>query len=218
MNHFADLVYVNRLAVSDQPAQRIGNCVLALTSGQLQDLHILFVGHAFHMSRAQRIVSHTKLRRGKQLFAIPIVGERARLTHQRIDDVPIVDRHTLLAEQSRHRLDVVILVGHDDLLRAQPHVNLLADQPAGNGVGVGPHLDCAALADADARQDVVSTEPMSRQVLQTGLFFGEPLLAMGVGTSDDFLHEAHVVLTTGEVTAAAEHQSLVDAILEVTIG
>ena len=170
------------------------------------------------MSRAQRIVSHAKLRRGKQLFVIPIVGERARLTHQRIDDVPIVDRHPLLAEQSRHRLDVVILIGHDDFLRAQPHVNLLPDQPTGNGVGVGPHLNRAALADTDAGQNVVSTEPLSWQFLQAGLFLGEPLLAMGVGAGDDFLHELPVILPTGEVTAAAKHQSLVDAILEVTIG
>ena len=111
----------------------------------------------------------------------------------------------------------MILVGHDDLLRAQPHVNLLADQLAGNGVGVGPHLDRAALADADAWQDVVCSESLSWQVLQTALFFREPLLAMGVGAGHDLFHEFHVVLPAGEVTAAAEQQRLVDAILEVTV-
>ena len=112
----------------------------------------------------------------------------------------------------------MILVGHDDLLRAQPYVDFLADQPAGNGIGVGPHLDRAALADADAWQDVVSAESLRRQFLQMCLFFGEPLLAMGVASGDDFFHELHVILATGEVTAAAEHQSLVDAILDVTVG
>lgn len=111
----------------------------------------------------------------------------------------------------------MVLVGHDDLLRPQPDIHLLPDQPAGNGVGVGPHLDRAALADADAWQDVVSTEPLSWQLLQTDLLFGEPLLAMGVGSGDDLFHELHVLLPTGEVTAAAEHQCLVDAFLDMTV-
>jgi len=98
LNQFADLVDINWLAVSDQPAQRIGNRVLAFTSGQLQDLHIFLVGHVFRMNPTKYVVSHAKLGRGKHFFAIPIVGKRARLTHQRIDDVPIVDRHSLLAQ------------------------------------------------------------------------------------------------------------------------
>jgi hypothetical protein len=98
MNHFADLVDVHRLAASDQPSQRLGNCVLALARGQLQDLYIFLVGDVFRMRRAEDVISHAKLSRGKHLFAVPVIGKRARLTQERIDHVPIIDRHPLLAE------------------------------------------------------------------------------------------------------------------------
>ena len=91
----------------------------------------------------------------ENFFAVAVVGERSRFSHQRIDDEPIIDRRQLLADQSRHRLNQVSVMSHSDLFSTDAKVDELIDQPAGNRVRVGSHTDRAAAGNSHALDDVV---------------------------------------------------------------
>ena len=80
----------------------------------------------------EHVVSDAEPAGGKHLLTILIVRKRARLANQRIDDVAIVDRDLLLANQSRHGLNGVTMMSHGDLFGSNAHIHLPADQPAGN--------------------------------------------------------------------------------------
>jgi len=105
---------------------------LALAGGQLKKLHVLLVGDLFGMSRMKQVVSDPKLAGRKHLFTVSVVLESTRLTNQRIDHVPIVDRPALLPKQPLHGLHLLTLMGHDDLLRGNSHIDFRTDQPAGD--------------------------------------------------------------------------------------
>jgi hypothetical protein len=204
LNQDANLIDVDRQARSDLEPQRIVNRVLAFLGCKLKNLQILFLRLLGRVSAVEQVVSDSKLTRWKHLFAVLVLRQRARLANQRIDDVTIVDRHSLLPKQSLHRLNGMILVAHEDLFRTDSYVDFLADQPTGYGVRIGAHLDGAALGDANASHDVIGVESIVWQPLQTSLFFHEALVTIGVGAGDDFFHEVLVVLATGEVTATAK--------------
>jgi hypothetical protein len=80
--------------------QRVGHSVLTLLSGQLQNLHVHFVGHFLGMGGSQRVPCHAKTTGRKHLFAVSVVGEGSRFSHERIDDVTVIDGSQLLADQS----------------------------------------------------------------------------------------------------------------------
>lgn len=198
--------------------QGLGHVALALARGQFQNLHVHLVGRLLRVVVAEHVVGDAERARGKHFFAVLIVRKRARLANQRIDDVTIVDRDLLLAHQSRHGLDQVALMRHGDLFGPYPHVRLLADQPAGNGIGVGPHLNRAAAADAHGVEPLVGVEPFPRQGLEACLLFEEPLRAIRVGAGDQLFDETHVLVAAGKITAAAQQQRLVDAVFKMPVG
>jgi len=65
-----------------QMPQRIGDSFLALVSGQLENLHVHFVGHLFDVSRSQRVPRHPEAAGRKHLFAVSVVGEGSRFSHE----------------------------------------------------------------------------------------------------------------------------------------
>lgn len=184
--------------------QRVGHRVLAFSRGQFQNLHVHSVGHLLRVSAAQRVVSEPEHAGGKHLLAVFVIRKGSRLADQRINDVTIINRHQFLTRQSRHRLNEVALVSHRDLLGPDPDIHLLSNQPAGNRIRVGPHLNGAAFADAQARQLVVGLHPFGRQCMETGLLFEETLLPIRIGPADQVFNKLHVVLTAGEVPTATQ--------------
>lgn len=198
--------------------QRIGHAVLTLAGRQFQNPHVDFVSHLLRVLFAEDVVGNAESAGGKHLFAVFVVREGARLTNQRIDDVAIIDRRLLLANQSRHGLNQTPLVRHRDLFGTHPHIHRLTDQSAGNGIRVGADLNRAAAADAHAVQMIVRVEAFLRQPLQTRLFFEEPLRAMGVGAGDDLFHEAHILVAAGKVATATQQQRLIHTIFEMSVG
>lgn len=213
----ADGLDVDRFASDDQPPQRFVDRVLALAGGQLENSHVRLVCLPLGMPAAEQVVSDAEVTGGKHFFAVLVIGKRPRLADQRIDHVAVVDRRAPLAEQPRHGLHEVVLITHLDLLGRDLHVNVPADQPAGHRVDVGPHPDRAALADAHVAQVVVGIEPLIRQFLQGRLFLEPAFLAVGIGGVDHLLKELQVIFAAGEVAAAAEHQRLVDAVLQMPV-
>jgi hypothetical protein len=185
--------------------------------GKFKKLHILLIGHLLGVSRLQQVVSDPKLTGRKHLFTVAVVPERSRLTNQRINHMPIVDRLSVLPNQPRHGLHVVALMHHDDLLGSNPHIDLRIDQPTRNRVGVGAHLDRAARANAEATQHIVRVEPIVGQLVQRHLLFAETFAAIGVGLCDDLFNEGQVVIAADEVAAATQQQPLLDPVLDVSV-
>ena len=115
------------------------------------------------MSSSQRVPRYAKTAGRKHLLAVSVVGEGSRFSHERIDNVTIIDRRQVLADQSRHDLNNVSVMSHRDLLGPDAQVNELADQPTGNRVRVGSHVDRAAARDSHTLDDVVRVEPFIGQ-------------------------------------------------------
>jgi hypothetical protein len=102
------------------------------------------------------------------------------------------------------------------VLDEQPHLDGLADQPAGHRVAVAADVDQAALIDLHA-QPLACLQSPRRQRTQHGDLLGQPRPPAGVELLQDLTQEPRVRLPAGEVTAAAQHQRLVNGLLEAPV-
>jgi len=191
--------------------------LLAFISGEFQNLQIHLVGNLHAVMPREQIISESKVAAGEHLFAVTVVGKRARFAHQRVNHVAIVNTRGLLANESLHRLNGLSLICHRDCLGADSHIDFASDQATGNRVSVGSNIDRRALTDTNAFELVVGVKSNVGKPTKGQSFFGKPLLASRIGASDDLLHEGHVLVTTCEVATTAKHEGLVDAIFEVTV-
>ena len=122
---FTNAFDVQRVFSRQQMSQCIGHSVLAFVCRQFQNLHVHFVRDFLRMSGSQRVPRHAKTARRKHLFAIPIAGEGSRFSHQRINDVPIIDGRLVLADNSRHRLNQMAMMSHRDLFGTDAKIDEL---------------------------------------------------------------------------------------------
>ena len=116
----------------------------------------------------------------------------------------IVDLGCILANKSLHRLDRVTLMSNRDRLGADSDIDLASDQPTGHRVSITANLNRAALADADAQDDVVGIESVIWKPVQRSTFLSEPLVPILVSSIDDRLNECHVLLTCDELATATQ--------------
>lgn len=130
----------------------------------------------------------------------------------------IVDREAANPDQPWHLLNHEPMMGDVNPFGGDPDVDLLPDQPTGNRVGIAADLDCTAGANTNTENDVVGVEFAGGQGAQLLLLGGERFVALSIAICDHALDELHVVLATGEVTTAANHQRLVDGVLEMAVG
>jgi hypothetical protein len=180
----------------------------------LQDLQILLRAQPVVAAVAEPIVSEAEPRRRKQVVAIGVVGERARLPHQLVDDVPIVDGVLVTADQPRPRLHVAVGVPDLDAVGEQPGFDPFADQPTMDRIGIAMNVDQAASVDAAA--DLQATvDPRIGQFAEPGQLLGEAVAPAGVAGLHHVLQEGHVLGPAGEIAAAAQEQRLIDGGLEV---
>jgi hypothetical protein len=110
----------------------------------------------------QPVESHAKAAGGEQIFAITIVVEGARLAHQLVDDVPIVDLVLVTPHQPRQR--VYLGSGVPDLhtLGIEPGLEFLTDQPAMHRIGIAVNVDQTAGVHAHRQPQATVLSP-SRQ-------------------------------------------------------
>jgi hypothetical protein len=165
---------------------------------------------------AQGVIGPAERAAGEQVLAIAVVGERARLAHQPVDDVAI--RHPVLPlpVQPRQHVDAPLCVPDLDPLRVQPRLDPLADQPAGHRVDVARHPDRAARAHLDP-QPPTRLQPPRRQRSQPRHLLGQAFPPPRVELAEQLPHERPVGVAAGEVAAAAEHQGLVEGALELAV-
>ena len=133
--------------------------VLTFLRRDVQNLHVHFVSNLFRMSGSQRVPGQTKTAGGKHFFAIPIVGERPRFPHKRIDDMPVIDGRQLLSNEPWHGLNDMSVMRYGDLFGGDSQIHQLPDQPAGNRIRIRPHDDRAAATDADTFNYVIRIQP-----------------------------------------------------------
>lgn len=198
-------------------SQGIGDGLLTFFRSQFQNLQVHFVRDFFRMSVPQCVPGHAKHAGREHLFTVAIVGEGARLADQRIDDVPIVDRHQLLAHQPRHGLNVMSLVRDCDLFGTNPQIDQLADQSAGNRIRIGSHIDRAAARNTDSLNDVVGVELLIRQPVQMHQFFVELFATVLIGTLHEVFHKGDVLVTALKAATPPQQQRLFDTILEMAV-
>ncbi len=124
----------------------------------------------------------------------------------------------MLAPASESRQGVELPGPVPDLECFGPDMNIdpLADQPAGQRVGVAADVDRAARIDPRFEPSG-HLQSARRQGQQHGHLFSETLLSVGIATGHELLEEQLIVASAGEIAAASEHQGLVDGLLEAVM-
>jgi hypothetical protein len=202
--------------VCEQDPQRIVNRDFAVMGRVLEDFQVFLRAQPVIAAVAEPIVGEAEPGGRKQILAIDVVGERARLPHQLVNDVPIVDGVLVPADQPRQCVHGTIGVPDLDAIGEQPGLDPFADQPAVDRIGVALDVDQAAGVDAAA--DLQATvDPRIGQFPEPGQLLGEAIATPGVAGLHHVLQEGHVLGAAGEVAAAAQEQRLVDGGLEVPV-
>jgi hypothetical protein len=166
--------------------------------------------------RAQHVVGQAEATARKQLLAIAIVGKGTRLAHQPVDDMPVVDALLAPTVQPRQPFDLPLAVPDFQHLGVQPHLDPLADEPAGHRVDVAGHMNRAPRIDPDP-QPLARLQPPRRQRPQHRQLLGQTRLPAGIQLGEHLTHEHGVGFTAGEVPAAPQHQRLVQGPFELAV-
>jgi hypothetical protein len=182
----------------------------------VQDLQVVLGPEPFVAAFAEPVVGQAEPRRREQVVAVGVMRERARLADQRIDDVAVVDRVPVAADQPRQRVNVPVRVPDLDAVGEQPGFDLLADEPAVDRIRVAVNVDQAAGIDPAGHLQT-GRQPLLGQGSQDRQLFREAIRAAGVPRRHDLLQEGRVLRTAGELAAAAEQQRLIDGGLEVPV-
>ena len=188
----------------EQPAQGRLDAALALPRRQVQDLQIL-PGRLLRLLLPQAVVGHPEAARREQVVAVAVVGERPRLAHQPVDDVPVLDAVLAPAAQPRQPFDLLLRVPHLQVVGVDADLDPLADQPADHRVGVAADVDGAATIDAH-RHSLAGVQTLRRQRPQHGCLLLEAPEPAPVALGEQRTHERRVVGAAGEVATAAQQQ------------
>jgi hypothetical protein len=169
----------------------------------VQDLQVVFGAGPLVAAVAELVVGQAESRRRKQIVAVGVLCERARLADQRVDDVPIVHRVAIATYQPRQRVNVLVRVPDLDAVGKEPCFDLLVDQPAVHRIDVAVNVNQAAGVDATGQLQT-RRQPRFGQVLERRYLLGEAILSTGVPRRHDLLQELHVLVAAGELATAAE--------------
>ena len=122
---------------------------LALLGGKVEDAQICTVGTPWGMMGSQAVVGHPEAAGGKQVRTVAIVFKSAGLTHQPVDDVPVLDQVVAFPTQPGQALYTAGAIPDLDVFGVDTHIHRLPDQAAVDRVDVVDHADGAAFPDLD---------------------------------------------------------------------
>lgn len=114
------------MTARQQPRQRRLDLALALPRRQLQDLQI-FLDRTLGLLRPQQVIRQPKTAAGEQFVPVAVVGERARLAHQPVDDVPVTDVLLAAAAQARQAFHLTLGIPHLDVVGMQAGLDPFAN-------------------------------------------------------------------------------------------
>jgi hypothetical protein len=206
---------IPRAARTQQLLQHHLDSGLALPGRQVQDAQVL-PDRTLRLLLDQPVVDQAETARREQLVAVAIAGERSRLTHQPVDDVPVGDPLLAPATQTRQALDQALGVPDLDVVGVQTGLDPFPDQPAGHRVGIAADVDGAATIHPH-RDALAGVEALPRQRPQQGQILGEPRLPTSIPMREQLPQERLIRRPAGEVPAAAQHQGLVQRPLELPV-
>jgi hypothetical protein len=179
---------------------------------QVQDGQI-FAVRSCRRRRCQIVVGHAKTARRKQLGPVTIPSKRARLAHQPVDHVPIVDAVFVPAWQTRIDFLLSLTVPHFDRVGMQACLHPFADQPGCHRVDVPLDRDRAARLHPHTLR-AKRLQPSRRQRIQVFTFVMEHLLLLRIAVIAHLTQEHRVGFLAREVVAATQEQRLLDRTLE----
>lgn len=207
----------DRPVLRDRQPQRVLHGVLAVAGCQLQDLQVFAGRHARSVIAQQPIVGDAKMARGKHVRVILIVLQGAGLPHQRVDHVPVIDGVLAVADQPRHPLNETSRPPDFDLVGVDHHVDLHADQPAGNRVRITFDLNRAAAMHLDSTDALPVIELARRQLAQARLLLGELVGPPRIPLVDQACQKPFVLFAAGKVAAAAQQERLIDGRFQMAV-
>lgn len=147
---------------------------LALTRRQVQDPQVLLDG-TLGVLLDQPVIDQAEAAGREQLLAVAVAGQRPRLTHQPVDDMPVVDAMLAPSTQSRQAFHKLLGVADLKVIGVHTRLDPLADQATGHRVGVAADMDGAAAIDTH-RHAFASVQALGRQRPQQSSFFGQSRL------------------------------------------
>jgi hypothetical protein len=164
----------------------------------------------------QQVIGHPESAGGKHRIAVAVLLERPGLAHQPVDDVAVLDAMSASAPESRQGVDLPGPVPDVEGLGPDVDIDLFADQTTRQRVGVAADVDRAPGIHLGLEPSS-HLQPSSRQRPQHGHLFMKTLLSVGIAPGHEPLEEQLIVASAGEITAASEHQGLVDGLLEAVM-
>jgi hypothetical protein len=181
----------------------------------VQDLQIL-LGRTLRLLRQQPVIGQAEAARREQIIAVAVVGEGARLAHQPVDDMPVLDAMLAAAAQARQAFHLLLGVPNVDVVGVDTGLDPFADQAAGHRVGVAENVDRAAAVHA-YRHALTGVESLCRQRPQQGQLLFQPLHAPLVALREQLTHERLVVAAARKIAAATQHQGLVEGTFKLVM-
>ena len=154
-------VGVGRPALVEQEPQRLVHAAFSLPRGQEEDRQVV-LGHAAGPPVLQQVVGHPEPAGGEHRVAVAVLLERPGLAHQPVDDVAVLDAMLAPTPEPRQGVQLPGPVPDVEGLGPDVDIDLLADQPAGQRVGVAADMDRAARIDPGL-EPPGHLQPASRQ-------------------------------------------------------
>jgi hypothetical protein len=199
----------------DQRRQRCLHSRLALACRQVQDLQIL-PGRPLRRPGAEQVIGQAEAAGGEQVVAVAVGGERARLAHQPVDDVPVDNAVLAPPPQPRQPFQQSPGVPHFDVFSVKPRLDPFTDQSAGHRVDVVADMDGAARIDPHTHAPT-RLQSLRRERTQSWQLLGQTLLPAGVQLGKHLPHERFVAGSVAKVAAAAQQEGLVEGSLELPV-
>jgi hypothetical protein len=182
----------------------------------VQQTQILFGADSFSLFFDQPIEGQAEPAGREQILAIPVIGERARLADQRVDDVPVVHRVLVPTDQTRQRVHQLIRIPHLDTVGEQASLDGLTNQAAVDRVGVAMDVNQTARIDpADNPQ--IAVDSSGGQRTQPSQLLIETFTASGIACGHQGLKERQILRLADEVATAPHQQGLIDGVFEVSV-
>ena len=158
----------------------------------------------------------------EQLLPEAVAGKGPGLSHQRADDVTVIDVGFPFTAHPLHAFHQVVLVLHFHPVGVQPDLHLLADEAGGNGIGPTGYLslskgsDGAPLVHPGLVVDVFRHGSWG-QGPQASYFLLQLSLDQTIASLDYLPDEVGVVVDGVEIPAAPQDEGLVDGVLETIV-
>jgi len=143
LGHRLDIGHATRV---EEESQRIVDAAFSFPRGQVEDRQVV-LDHAAGPPVLQGVVSHPEPTGREHRIAVAVLLERPGLADQPVDHVAVIDPMLASPPEPGQRVDLPGAVPDVEGLGPDVDIDLLADQSAGQRVGVAADVDRAPRID-----------------------------------------------------------------------